>query len=90
LADLFWKRFLKEYIPLLISRQKWLVPKRDLKVGDLVLLSDEGYARGYCPIGRVVQTFQDSDGHVRKVSVKTKNGTKLRPISKLCIFECAK
>lgn len=89
LCDIFWKRFLREYVPSLIQRQKWLVPKRNLKDGDLVLMSDEGFPRGHWPIARVAEVFPDTDGLVRKVSVKTKNGLKIRPITKLALFEAS-
>ena len=35
LADLFWKRWVKEYLPLLQERQKWLSEKRNLQAKDL-------------------------------------------------------
>src|SRR5678816_621744 len=38
LADLFWKRWIKEYVPLLQKRSKWLAEKESHQVGDLVLL----------------------------------------------------
>ena len=38
-ADQFWSRRVKEYLPLLQHREKWLVPKRNLRVGDLVLIA---------------------------------------------------
>ena len=41
LADIFWKRWSKEYLPLLQGRQKWLRPRRNLAVGDVVLVSVE-------------------------------------------------
>ena len=40
LADHFWKRFRKEYLPSLIKRVKWNSEQRNLKIGDLVLLAD--------------------------------------------------
>jgi hypothetical protein len=53
-----------------------------LKVGDIVLMCDEGYPRGKWPIARVTEVFLDSDNHVRKVTLKCKNGIKVRPITK--------
>ena len=38
LANLFWSRWIKEYLTILQSRQKWLMPKRNLVVGDIVLV----------------------------------------------------
>ena len=36
LENEFWCRWTKEYLPTLQVRQKWLCPRPDLKVGDLV------------------------------------------------------
>ena len=41
LANCFWNRWRKEYLVLLQDRQKWNRPKRNLRVGDIVLVSDE-------------------------------------------------
>ncbi|XP_061177765.1 uncharacterized protein LOC133186550 [Saccostrea echinata] len=38
LADIFWRRWIKEYLPLLQSRQMWLKEGRNVKEGDLVLI----------------------------------------------------
>ena len=46
LANTFWRRWLREYLPTLQQRQKWRKPKRNLKVKDLVLLADSGCSRG--------------------------------------------
>ena len=90
LADLFWKRWLKKYVPSLQLCQKWLLPKRNLKVGDLVLMCGEGYPRGCWPLAKVVEVSKDIDGNVRKVTIKDKNGLNVRPITKLALLESAK
>ncbi|XP_070562373.1 uncharacterized protein [Ptychodera flava] len=46
MANLFWKRWIREYLPSLQQRQKWLKPKRNLAVGDLVIIIDENAPRG--------------------------------------------
>ncbi len=45
LANQFWTRWSREYLPCLQQRQKWTVPRRNLQVGDLVLLRDKQIAR---------------------------------------------
>ncbi|XP_078329601.1 uncharacterized protein LOC144624109 [Crassostrea virginica] len=42
LADVFWSRWMKQYLPLLQSRQKWLKRERNVKEGDLVLIVENG------------------------------------------------
>ena len=37
-------------------------------------------------MGPVADTYPDKKGRVRTVKVETKNGTILRPISKLCVI----
>ena len=86
IADLFWKRFVKEYLPLMQERQKWNVARKNLKPDDLVLIVDETSPRNSWPMGRVTETIPDSRGHVRRVKVKTKSNILERPITKLCLL----
>lgn len=39
--NIFWKRWIKEYLPTLTKRTKLQNKNASLKVGDLVLLQDE-------------------------------------------------
>ena len=87
LGDCFWKRWLREYIPTLQQRQKWIREKDNLKIGDVVLVLDNNSPRGRWLLGRVIKTFPGRDGKVRVAEIKTKNSTLTRPISKLCLLE---
>ena len=83
-ADEFWRRWSKEYTSTLIKRQKWFHKKRNVCLGDIVLVVDDNSARGQWPIGRIVELCPDRHGLVRSVMVKTQKGCFHRPISKLC------
>ena len=87
LADIFWKRWLTEYLPTLQERQKWLHPKRNLRVGDLVLVRHDNTPRPRWPLGLIVNTYPGSDGLVRSVQVKTQSGVYDRPADKICLLE---
>ena len=87
LADIFWRRWLKEYLPLLHQRQKWILPKRNLATGDTVLMVDENTPRSLWPLGRVMETYPGRDGLVRAVQVKTARSVLVRPVDKLCLLE---
>jgi len=86
LADLFWKRWIKEYLPELQRRQKWLQPKRNLQKDDVVLIVDDQAPRNSWTMGVVKETHVDKRGLVRSVKVKTKTAELTRPISKLCLL----
>ena len=45
LANEFWDRWGKEFLQSLQTRQKWLRPKRNLKVGDVVILQNDELPR---------------------------------------------
>ena len=84
LADQFWLRWRREYIPLLQTRPGSLTRSRDnLAPGDIVLLVDETVPRGRWPLGRIEQVRKSRDGLVRSARVKTKNSLLDRPITKL-------
>ena len=88
LADHFWRRWLKEYVPALQERQKWHRPRRNAQVGDLVLVVDQDLPRGKWHLARIVRVIQGKDGLVRTVEVKTGSSSSLlRPIQKLCLLE---
>ncbi|XP_070566968.1 uncharacterized protein [Ptychodera flava] len=87
IADSFWKRWIREYLPTLQQRQKWLKPRRNLTVGDLVIIVDDNIPRGRWPKGLVEQTFPDRYGNVRQVLLKTATGRLRRDVRKLCLLE---
>ena len=87
LANTFWKRWLREYLPTLQRRQKWLKPKRNLALKDLVLLVDKDCPRGKWPMAIVEEVFPDEKGVLRQVTVRTANGRLKRDICKLCLLE---
>ena len=53
LADLFWERWLKEYLHLLQPRSKWHGSSPSLKPGEVVLVKDENTKRSCWPKGVV-------------------------------------
>ncbi len=90
LANQFWTRWSREYLPSLQQRPKWTATRRDLQVGDLVMLRDKQTSRNCWPMARISATFPGKDGHVRKVEVKTTDQgtvkTFLRPIAELVLL----
>ena len=87
LADLFWRRWTREYLPSLQGRQKWLYPKKNLAQGDIVLMVDENSPRNLWPLARVLEVYPSKDGMVRTVKIRTRGGILVRPIDKLCLLE---
>ena len=87
LSDQFWKRWVREYLPTIQLRQKWIEPQRNLAIGDMVLIMDEATPRKNWPLGLVTETFPGKDGLVRSAEVKSSRNTLVRPITKLCLLE---
>jgi hypothetical protein len=86
LADLFWRRWVREYLPTLARRPKWRSPTEPIKEGDLVLLADPKLPRNTWPRGKVTQAEPAADGQVRMVQVKTATGSYLRPAVKVAVY----
>lgn len=87
ISDLFWKRWIREYLPLLQERQRWSKERRCLVPGDIVLVADATAPRGSWLLGRVLETYPDRKGLVRSVRVRTKTSTLDRPVTKLCLLQ---
>ncbi|XP_059097362.1 uncharacterized protein LOC131891740 [Tigriopus californicus] len=89
LADVFWKRWSREYVTSLVSRSKWQEKRRNVSVNDLVLLVMENTMRSQWPLGRIMETYPDGDGNVRTVKIKTVKGEYRRPISQVVVLRPA-
>lgn len=87
LADQFWRRWRREYVPHLIERSKWPNIQRNLRRGDLVLVVDDNVPRGQWRLGRVMAPIASADGLIRSAEVLTKSGTCVRPVGKLALLE---
>ena len=75
-VEQFWSRWRKEYLANLNTRQKWPRSKRNLKVGDIVIIQEEA-PRAQLPLGKIVEASKDEQGLVRtvKILMGTKNQT---------------
>jgi hypothetical protein len=86
LADMFWRRWVKEMLPEMIPRVKWNQEVRPLQVGDLVLIVDPDGPRNVWPRGVIQETFPGKDGRVRVVTVRTKSGTLKRSVTRVALI----
>ena len=87
MADLFWKRWIKEYLPLIQERQRWSAKKRSFAPGDIVVVVDPTAPRGSWLMGRILDIMPDARGLVRSVRLKTKSNILERPITKICLLQ---
>ena len=88
LADIFWRRWIREYLPMLQERQVWNKTRENIAVDDVVLVVDEKTPRGSWPLGRVLEVHTNrKDGFVRSLKVKTGTTVLIRPISKIVLLE---
>lgn len=87
LANKFWERWAKEYLPSLNRRSKWFADCKPLEAGDLVFVVD-GKSRKKWIRGRVEAVFKGSDGRVRQAAVRTADGkVNRRAVANLAVLE---
>ena len=87
IANNFWSRFKKEYLPLLNPRSKWQQQHRSLSPEDIVLVIDMSEPRNNWCLGRISEVFKSKDGLVRSAEVIIEGNQRLkRPIHKLVLL----
>ena len=82
-ADAFWRRWLREYLPSLIAREKWHERNEPLKKGDIVLITDLQAPRNLWKKSKIVNVFRGADGEIRVAKVSASTGELVHPIHKL-------
>ncbi|XP_062701856.1 uncharacterized protein LOC134285311 [Aedes albopictus] len=80
------KNWSKLYLSELHNRTKWTVHRNNVAVGTMVVLKDEERPPLKWQLGRVTDVHAGEDGNVRVVTVKTKDGSYRRAVSKICVL----
>ena len=75
MANEFGSRWKREYLSNLQSRSKWIHTRRNMQVGDIVIVKDENLPRNQWRLGQVSEASPEDDGLVRKVSLSVVSKT---------------
>ncbi|XP_055543475.1 uncharacterized protein LOC129729024 [Wyeomyia smithii] len=86
LANQFWKRWLRDYLPEITRRSKWYEHVKPIEQGDIVMIADPEHPRSCWPKGRVIGVT-NRDGQVRQVTVQTAKGVYERPAVKIAVLD---
>ena len=65
----FWRRWTREVFPKLVIEPKWHTERRNVKVGDVVMVEDINAVRGEWKVALVVKARESTDGKIRRVTV---------------------
>lgn len=86
LMQSFWKQWSTTYLHTLNQRKKWQQGKSNVENNTIVLIKEDNLPPSRWLLGRIVDTHKGHDGLVRVVTIKTKDATIKRPISKICVL----
>ncbi len=83
LTELFWRRFIAEYLPTIARRTKWHKQVKPISPNDLVLVVDEKNPRNVYPRARVLEAPIGSNGQVRRARIELIAEAKMGPDGKI-------
>lgn len=84
-TQVFWQRWVAEYLPTISQRTQWHDKIEPLKVGDVVAIVSPETPYQW-KLGRIESVMISKDGNVRQAQVRTSTGILTRPASKLAIL----
>ena len=73
LAESFWRKWANSYFPSLIFQSKWHHSRRNVMVGDIVVISEKNLSRNNWRIGKVSEAIMGIDGIVRRIKIEYRN-----------------
>ncbi|XP_012524189.2 uncharacterized protein LOC105829693 [Monomorium pharaonis] len=85
-AQQFWTQWSSHYLQRQQAISKWHHKNNCIKIGSLVLITDERLPPCKWPLARVTALHPGKDGLVRVVTVKTATTTLIRPVIKLAVL----
>ncbi|XP_055617605.1 uncharacterized protein LOC129762983 [Toxorhynchites rutilus septentrionalis] len=86
-ANIFWRRWVRDYLPELTRRTKWFNTVKSIEINDVVIVIDPELPRNCWPKGRIISVNQGKDGQVRSATVQTKSGIYERPATKIAVLD---
>ncbi|XP_055604650.1 uncharacterized protein LOC129752888 [Uranotaenia lowii] len=84
--DVFWSRWVREYLPSITRRTKWFNDVKPVKIGDFVVVVNEARRNGWTR-GRVQEIIHGADGRIRKAIILTNKGLTRQAVSKLAVLD---
>ena len=86
-TNMFWSRWLIEYLQTLVQRWTWNYQSQNLNVGNPSVFQAGNIPRSYWPLGRITETYPGVDGVIQTVKVKTSSNEPVRPAQQLCFIK---
>ncbi|XP_055714768.1 uncharacterized protein LOC129808888 [Phlebotomus papatasi] len=83
LVQHFWRRWSREVLLNMQKRRKWKTAQPNVQPGDLVLLIEENMPPLAWILGRITDVHPGEDQKIRVVTVRTKNGTYKRAVTRI-------
>ncbi|KFD50465.1 hypothetical protein M514_08692 [Trichuris suis] len=83
ILDQFWRRWMKDYVPILAPTLTRQATCQTIACDSIVLLVDPNLPRGQWLMGRIIRLFAGKDGIARVAEVKTNYGLMRKPLVKL-------
>ncbi len=83
----FWNRWKKEYLLELQAAQKWHLPQKAPRIGEIVLIGEDNVPRSQWRLGRILECKAGRDGLVRSCLLRTPKGEVRRPLLRLYRME---
>ena len=89
-TNLFWERWLSEYLPTLSPRTKWTNKQQNFAVGDLVIVRNKNTPKSHWLLARILAIYPGDDGIIRTVKIQTPSGEFVRPSQLLLLLDHSK
>uniref|UniRef100_A0A1B0D7Y5 Integrase catalytic domain-containing protein n=1 Tax=Phlebotomus papatasi TaxID=29031 RepID=A0A1B0D7Y5_PHLPP len=80
LIDMFWQRWIREYLPELSRRTKWFEDVPPIEKGSVVIIADGNLPRNEWPLGVIEEVFPGPDENIRSAAVRTTKGLYKRSV----------
>lgn len=88
IADTFWRKWVKDYLPMITRRTKWFDDVKPIEINDQVIIVDENAPRNMWSRGVVIEAAKTGrDGRISRVKVRTTDGVYTRPVTKLAVLD---